>query len=256
MQRMTKLQLLGGVRRAPRIAALPISVGDVLLLRAPAERVRALAGRGVLLVLSGVEHDPPRRGKAVLASLLFVAALVIGSAGLLPMSVAGLGGLVGMVLTGCVDGRRALRVDWRVLVLIGSMLALGLAMERSGAGELVGGAVARTAGTLGPRAVLIALALLTIVLSAPMSNQAAALVVFPIALSAAGPLGMDPRTLGIAVALAGSCSFMTPLEPASMLVYGAGRYRFSDFVRVGAPVTLVVLAIITLVVPAVWPLTR
>jgi di/tricarboxylate transporter len=256
VQRLTKLQLLGTVRRAPRIDALPISVGDVLLLRAPAERVRALAGRGVLLVLSGFAHDPPRRGKAVLAAAFFVGALAVGSAKLLPMSVAGLGGLLAMIVTGCVDGRRALRVDWRVVLLIGSMLALGLAMERSGAGELVGGAVARAAGGLGPRGVLVVLALLTIVLSAPMSNQAAALVVFPIAMSVASTLGIEPRPLAIAVTLAGSCSFMTPLEPAAMLVYGAGRYRFADFVRVGTPVTLAIVAIIALVVPALWPLAR
>jgi di/tricarboxylate transporter len=255
-QRLAKLQLLGGRRRAPGIASLPISVGDVLLLRAPAERIRGLAGRGVLLVLSGFKHDPPRRGRGVLAALLFAGALVAGSSGLLPMSVAGLGGMLAMVLTGCVDGRRALRVDWRVVLLIGSMLALGLAMERSGAGELVGGVVARAAGGLGPRAVLVALALLTILLSAPMSNQAAALVVFPIALSAAGPLGLDPRALAIGVTLAGSCSFMTPLEPASMLVFGAGRYRFADFVRVGTPVTIAVVALIALLVPAIWPLAR
>jgi di/tricarboxylate transporter len=255
-QRLTKLQLLGGRRSPPRIAALPISVGDVLLLRAPAERIRGLAGRGVLLVLTGFRHDPPRRAKAALAAALFAGALVLGSAGVLPMSVAGLGGMLAMVLTGCVDGRRALRVDWRVVLLIGSMLALGLAMERSGAGELVGGVVARAAGGLGPRAVLVALALLTILLSAPMSNQAAALVVFPVALAAAAPLGLDPRALAIGVTLAGSCSFMTPLEPAAMLVFGAGRYRFSDFVRVGTPLTLAIVALIALLVPAVWPLTR
>jgi di/tricarboxylate transporter len=164
--------------------------------------------------------------------------------------------MLGMVLTGCVDGRRALRVDWRVVLLIGSMLALGLAMEQSGAGALVGGVVAQAADFGGPRAVLVVLALLTILLSAPMSNQAAALVVFPIALSAAANLDIDPRSLAIAVTLAGSCSFMTPLEPAAMLVYGAGRYRFSDFVRVGTPVTLVIVVVIAILVPAFWPFAR
>jgi di/tricarboxylate transporter len=256
MQRLMKLQLLGGVRRAARIAALPVSVGDVLLLRAPRERVRELAGRGVLLVLTGFEHDPPRRAKAALAVALFGGALVVGSLGLVPLSVAGLGGVLAMVLTGCVDGRRALRVDWRVVLLIASMLALGLAMEKSGAGELVGAAVAAAVGPAGPRAVLVVLAVLTILLSAPMSNQAAALVMFPVALNVAGQLGIDPRALAIGITLAGSCSFMTPLEPAAMLVYGAGRYRFSDFVRVGAPITLAVVALVAVLVPAVWPLGR
>lgn len=256
VQRITKLQLLGRLRRAPTMGALPLSVGDVLLLRAPQERVRELAGSGVLLVLSGFAHDPPRRTKALLAILFFAGALVLGSTRVLPLSVAGLGGMLGMVLTGCVDGRRALRVDWRVVLLIGSMLALGLAMERSGAGALVGGVVARAADFGGPRAVLVLLALLTILLSAPMSNQAAALVVFPIAISAAANLGIDARSLAIGVTLAGSCSFMTPLEPASMLVYGAGRYRFSDFVRVGTPVTLVIVVLIAILVPVLWPFAR
>jgi di/tricarboxylate transporter len=254
VQRITKLQLFGGTRRGRSIAALPISVGDVLLLRAPLARVQELAATGALLVLSGVEHAPQRRGRAVLAALIFAGALVLGTAGVFPMAVAGLGGVVAMVLTGCVDGRRILRVDWRVVLLIGSMLALGLAMERSGAGELIGELVARFAGGGGPRVVLVVLALLTILLSAPMSNQAAALVVFPIALSTAAQLGLDPRALAVGVTLAGSCSFMTPLEPAAMLVYGAGRYRFADFVRVGTPLTLAVIALIAILVPIIWPL--
>ncbi len=256
VQWITRLQLLGHLRAAPSIRALPLSVGDVLLLRAPAERVRELVAAGSLLVLTGVPHDPPRRGRALLALALFGGALVLGSTGVLPLSVAGLAGMLAMVLTGCMDGRRAMRVEWRVVLLIGSMLALGLAMERSGAGALVGDEVSRVAALGGPRAVLVALALLTILLSAPMSNQAAALVVFPVALSAAARLGIDPRPLAIAVTLAGSCSFMTPLEPAAMLVYGAGRYRFKDFTRVGTPLTLALVVLIALLVPAVWPFGR
>jgi di/tricarboxylate transporter len=252
--RVARRALLRHGRPAPSIAALPISVGDVLLLRAPANRVRELASAGLLLVLTGFEHDPPRRGKAVLAVGLFLSALALGATEVLPMSVAGLGGLVAMVLTGCVDGRRALQIDWRVVLLIGSMLALGLAMERSGAGRLLGDVVAQASAFGGPRTVMLVLAAITILLSAPMSNQAAALVVFPVALAAAERLGVDPRPLAIAVALAGSCSFMTPLEPSAMLVYGAGRYKFADFVRTGAPVTFVMVAIIALLVPLVWPL--
>lgn len=252
--RQTRRAMQGTARDAPSLGELPISVGDVLLLRAPAERIRELASAGLLLVLTGIEHDPPRRGKGLLAIALFLGALVVGSLKLLPMAVAGLAGMLAMVLTGCVDGRRALRVDWRVVLLIGSMLALGLGMEKSGAGKVVGEAVAHVATFGGPRAVVVVLAALTIVLSAPMSNQAASLVVFPIALAAAQRLGIDPRPLAIAVTLAGSCSFMTPLEPSAMLVYGAGRYRFADFVRTGAPVTAAVVVLIALLVPIVWPM--
>ncbi|ABC83201.1 SLC13 family permease [Anaeromyxobacter dehalogenans] len=257
VQRLTKLQLLApGRRRGGSIGALPIAAGDLLLLRGSRERVRALADGGLLLVLSGVDAEPLRRRKALLAAAIFLAALGVGTAGRMPMAVAGLAGLLAMIFTGCVDARRALRVDWRVVLLVGSMLALGLAMEESGAGRLVGERLA-AAGTLaGPHGVLLALVVLTIVLSAPMSNQAAALVMLPVAIAAAHRLGVDPRPFAIGVTLAGSCSFVTPLEPASMLVYGAGRYRFADFVRVGTPLTLAIVALLTLGVPLVWPFTR
>lgn len=257
VQRLTKLQLLaGGRRRAASIAALPIAAGDLLLLRGRRERIRSLADGGVLLVLTGVDAEPLRRRKALLAAAIFLGALGVGTAGLLPLAVAGLAGLLAMIFTGCVDARRALRVDWRVVLLVGSMLALGLAMEASGAGRLLGERLAGAGAAAGPRGVLLALVALTIVLSAPMSNQAAALVMLPIAVAAAHRLGVDPRPFAIGVTLAGSCSFVTPLEPASMLVYGAGRYRFSDFVRVGTPLTVAVVALLTLGVPLLWPFAR
>lgn len=255
VQRFTKLHLTRA-RAARPIASLPIAAGDLLLLRGPRERVQALADGTVLLVVTGVEEEAPRRRKALLAVVLFLGALALGSSGLLPMAVAGLAGMVAMILTGCVNARRALRVDWRVVLLVGSMLALGLAMEKSGAGQLLGTRLAALAELAGPRGVLLALVVLTIALSAPMSNQAAALVMLPIALAAAARLGVDARPFAIGVTLAGSCSFVTPLEPASMLVYGVGRYRFSDFVRVGTPLTLALVAVLTAAVPLLWPFVR
>lgn len=256
VQRFTKLQLLPRTQAARPIASLPISAGDLLLLRGPRDRVHALADGTVLLVVTGVEEEPPRRRKAALALALFLGALALGSSGVLPMSVAGLAGLVAMILTGCVNARRALRLDWRVVVLVSAMLALGLAMEKSGAGQLLGERLARVAELAGPHGVLAALMVLTIALSAPMSNQAAALVMLPIALSAAAKLGVEARPFAIGVTLAASCSFVTPLEPASMLVYGVGRYRFSDFVRVGTPLTLALVLVITAAVPVIWPFAR
>jgi di/tricarboxylate transporter len=204
-------------------------------------------------VLTDVEYQPPRYAKAALAVGLFGAALLIGSVGLVPLPVAGLVGMLAMIATGCVDPRLAFRVDWRVVLLIGSMMALGVAMERSGAGALLGNLVSGFAGFAGPRGVLCALMLLTILLSAPMSNQAAALVVLPVAISAASRLGLDPRSFAIGITLAASCSFITPLEPSCVLVYGPGHYRFTDFFRLGTPLTLAVVALLTFAVPYVWP---
>jgi di/tricarboxylate transporter len=253
IQRLTKLQLLGRIFGEQSLSAMPLSVGDVLLLRGPRSRVAELADGTTLLVLSDVEYQPPRYGKALLAVSLFLGALGAGTLGLVPLSVAGLAGMLAMIVTGCVDARIAFRVDWRVVLLIGSMMALGVAMEVSGAGRFLGGLVAELGEYGGPRTVLALLMVLTILLSAPMSNQAAALVVLPVALSAAAQLGVDARPFAIGIALAASCSFITPLEPSCVLVYGPGHYRFTDFFRLGTPLTAALLAFLVFMVPQLWP---
>ncbi|MBZ4415033.1 SLC13 family permease [Myxococcus sp. RHSTA-1-4] len=253
IQRVTKLQLLGRIFGERSLSLLPLSVGDVLLLRGPREKVPELARGTNLVVLGGREYQPPRYGKALLAVVLFLGALGAGTLELVPLAVAGLTGMLAMIATGCVDARIAFRVDWRVVLLIGSMMALGLAMEESGAGRFIGNAVAGLGAYGGPRMVLALLMVLTIMLSAPMSNQAAALVVLPVALNAAQQLGVDPRAFAMGVTLAASCSFITPLEPSCVLVYGPGHYRFTDFFRLGTPLTAMLVAALVVAVPWVWP---
>jgi di/tricarboxylate transporter len=229
--------------------------GDGLLLVGPHERLRMLASDPSFLMLLNIEElATPRHSKAFLAIALFVTALVVGSMGLVPLSVAGVAGVLLMLLTGCLDPKHAFRIDWRVVLLIGAMMALGVAMEKSGAGQLLGSLAAGVADVGGPRLVLLSLMLLTVVLSIPMSNQAAALVVLPIGLSAAASLGVNPRTFAMGIALAASCSFVTPLEPSCMLVFGPGRYRFSDFFRLGGPLTVLMLAVLLVLVPWAWPM--
>ncbi len=253
IQRLTKLQLLGRVWGGHSLSTIPLSVGDVLLLRGSRNRVGELSDGATLLMLTDVEYQPPRYGRAALAVIVFVGALLLGSLEIVPLSVAGLAGMLIMIASGCVDARLAFRVDWRVVLLIGSMMSLGVAMEKSGAAAMLGEGVSQMVGTVGVRGVLAGLMILTILLSAPMSNQAAALVVLPVAISAAETLGVDARTFAIGIALAASCSFITPLEPSCVLVYGPGHYRFTDFFRLGTPLTLVSLLLLTVAVPFVWP---
>jgi di/tricarboxylate transporter len=253
IQRLTKLQLLGRLFGGQSLSSLPLSAGDVLLLRGPRDKVQELSDGVNLLILGDVEYQPPRYGKSLLAVVLFLGALALGTVKLVPLSVAGLAGMLAMIATGCVDARRAFRVDWRVVLLIGSMMALGVAMEVSGTGKFLGNAAAQLGTYGGPRVVLLLMMALTIVLSAPMSNQAAALVVLPVSIAAALKLGVDPRPFAIGVTLAASCSFITPLEPSCVLVYGPGHYRFTDFFRLGTPLTALLLAFLVAVVPVVWP---
>jgi di/tricarboxylate transporter len=139
-------------------------------------------------------------------------------------------------------------------VLIGGMTAVGTAMSKSGTAELLAHWVVAGLGPLGPLAVLGGFAVLTVLLTQPMSNAAAALVVVPVAIEAAVALGVSPRTFAVGICLAASVSLATPLEPSCLLVYGPGKYRFADFVRIGTPMTLVLVAVLLAVLPWLWPL--
>ncbi|MDQ3262101.1 MAG: SLC13 family permease [Myxococcota bacterium] len=253
IQRVTKLQLLGRIWGENSLSTVSLAVGDVLLLRGPRDRISELSAASMVTVIGDVDYAPPRYAKAAMASVIFGTVLVVGSLELVPLSLVGITGMLLMIATGCVDSRIAFRVDWKVVLLIGSMLALGVAMEKSGAGRYLGTLITPLAEYAGPRGVLVALMLLTIVLSAPMSNQAAGLVVLPIGIAVAHQLGIEPRSFAIGICLAASCSFITPLEPSCVLVYGPGHYRFSDFFRLGTPLTLALLVLLSVGVPLLWP---
>jgi di/tricarboxylate transporter len=145
-------------------------------------------------------------------------------------------------------------IDWRLLILIAGMTSFGLAMQKTGAAAYLAGLIVHWAAPLGTRFVLAAFAVLTMLLTQPMSNAAAALVVLPVAIATARQLGLDPRGVAILITLSASLSFITPFEPSCLIVYGPGKYRFRDFVVCGLPLTVLVLAILLVMVPLLWPL--
>jgi di/tricarboxylate transporter len=253
IQRLTRAQLVGGLFGTQSIATLPLAVGDILLLRGPRARLRQLADGRTLSLLGNVEYQPVRSRKAAIAVVIFLAVLGVCILRLAPYSVAGLCGLIAMIATRCVDASVAFRVDWRVLLLIGSMMALGTAMETSGTGGYLASLIVPLAHHFGPRAVLVAIMLITVVVSTPMSNQAAALVLLPVAFGVAKALQLNPRTFAMGVCLAASCSFLFPMEPACVLVYGPGRYKFFDYTRLGAPLTAILIGLLTFIIPWRWP---
>lgn len=250
------LNLMGSLAGGDALKNISLSVGDLLLVGGPERRVRELARDEELTVLGSVEYQRPRYRRALLAVLIFVGTVIVAGLRITSPAIAGLAGLVAMVATGCVDTRTAFRVDWRVVILIGALLALGQAVEKSGAGEVLARAVLPLAGVIGPRGVLCVIMIVTVLLSIPMSNQAAALIMLPVGIHAAMDMGLDPRAFAVGICLAASCSFLTPLEPSAALVYGPGRYRFVDFLRVGTPLTVLMLVLLTFAVPLVWPFTR
>lgn len=164
-------------------------------------------------------------------------------------------GAVLLVLTGCLTSEEAYRaVNWKVIFLLAGVLPLGLAMDRTGAAEILSDAVLRWAGAWGPQAVLAGFLLLTMLLTNVISNNAAAVLLAPVVIEAAAALAVSPRPLLFAVTFGASLSFMTPVGyQTNTLVYGPGQYRFRDFVQVGTPLNLLFWAIGTVVIPMVWP---
>ncbi|PNY81840.1 SLC13 family permease [Deinococcus koreensis] len=235
-----------------RLGRLRIQVGDVLLVQGGATRLDSL---GDYLVVMGdlTEHQRDLR-RAPLALLLFIGAVVTGGLGLVPLGVAVLVATALSLTLRLISPEEAYRsVEWPIIVLVACMLAFGTAFESTGAAKVLTGALSGVLEPLGPYGLLGALFLVTVALTQPMSNQAAALVMLPLAIGTAQALGYDPRPFIIGITVAASNSFITPLEPSCMLVYGPGRYTFLDFVRVGSGLTVVTFTVAMLVIPRVWP---
>ena len=238
-----------------RISNMVLHPGDVLLLQGDKEQLTQLEGNPDLwgLTSTAAAGAGPRNGLYLLGLLLV--ALVVGATELLPLSIALLLAAVGAVLLRCITMEEAYSfIEWRLIVLIGGMTAFGLAMETTGTAAFLARNLIAWAAPLGITAVLSTLVVITLVLTQPMSNAAAALVILPLAVATGHQLGLDPRSLSILVTLAASLSFLTPLEPACLLVYGPGKYRFRDFVRVGFPLTVISAALLVWLVPVFWPL--
>ncbi|MGH9368069.1 MAG: SLC13 family permease [Thermoanaerobaculia bacterium] len=244
----------GGPDRVEKISRLRLKPSDVLLLQGRDEDIRRLPPEE-LLPLEDLSGHHPRSPKGPVSAAIFVGAVALGATGLLPLPIAFLLGSLTLVLTRCLTPEEAYEaVPWRMMVLIGGMIAFGGAMEKTGTAAYLADFVVGFAERFGHAAILAGFFLLTALLTQPMSNQAAALVMLPIAVRVAQGLEINPRTLVMVVTFAASCSFLTPLEPSCVLVYGPGRYRFFDFSRVGGLLTLIVFAVSLLLIPIFWPL--
>jgi di/tricarboxylate transporter len=251
------LQVLA-IHRAGRvplsISAARLRLGDVLLLQGRPEDVKALERGNLFNIFGGVENARLHRARAPPAAAIFVVAILAATFKVVSLPIAALGGAFLMLLTRCVSPEEAYRqVEWKVLILIGALLSLGAAMETSGTGKYLAQQLIALIGQ-GHYALLTCFFVLTVALTQPMSNQAAALVVLPIAVQTALELGVNARAFGMMVAVAASCSYLTPLEPSCLMVYGPGKYRFADFFRVGMPLTVLIYLIAILLVPWAWPL--
>ncbi|HEX5709325.1 MAG TPA: SLC13 family permease [Pyrinomonadaceae bacterium] len=244
-----------GVAWLSKLSSVILKFGDVLLVQGTRNRVEQLAAEGNLLLLEDVSKRRERAGKRIWAVLAFAVFIFFSLTKLMPLSIAILVGVLILLATRTVHTQELYDlVDWRLVVLIAGMISFGVAMEKTQADQFLADLITNNFASYGGLAVLAGFFVLTVALTQPMSNQAAALVVLPIAVKAALTLGLNPRTFAIAVTYAASCSFLTPLEPACVLIYTPGRYRFFDFVKVGSILTAAVFLVVMLLVPVFWPL--
>jgi di/tricarboxylate transporter len=233
-----------------------LQFGDTLLLEGPPEGLKRLFDRQELVNLTEVTDRPFRRNKAPIAVLAVLSVMLLSSFEMLPITATAFIAAITVIAFGCLDADEAYRaIHWPILMLIFAMLALGGAMETTGAGALIVSAIVGVIGQLGPVAVLSALYALTSVLTEFMSNNATAILLTPIAVGLAHELGVDPRPFVVAVMFAASASFATPIGyQTNTFVYGAGGYRFLDFTRIGLPLNIILWAVASFVIPLFWPL--
>jgi di/tricarboxylate transporter len=235
---------------------LIVKVGDTLLLEGAPEDIQRLATEMNLLDVSQPSARAFRRGHAPVAIVALLGIVGLAAFGVAPIFLLAILAVALVLITRCIDADEAFAfVDGRLLALIFSMLAIGAALEASGAVALIVEALAPTLGVLPPFLIVWAIYLLTSILTELVSNNAVAVVVAPIAIGLAAQLGIDPRPLVVAVMVAASASFATPIGyQTNMLVYGPGGYKFTDFCKVGIPLNFSVGLLASAVIPFIWPL--
>ncbi len=234
-----------------------LELGDAMLLYGPRINVERLRSDENFLVLEADGQTDPRRNKAPIAVILMVAVVLVAILGWLPLAIAAIIGATLMVLTGCLTMDDAYRyIEWKAVFLIAGMLPLGIALETTGAAAFLAQTMLDAIGGYGPVAVLAGLFILTALLAQFMPNPVVAVLIAPIALNAANAFGITPYAFVMAVALAASASFLTPIaHPANVLVMGPGGYRFADYIRAGLPVLLLLLVLSVILLPIFWPFT-
>lgn len=238
-----------------QLGQIRLQTGDLLLLQGSKENIDAIKNSKDFTVLGDFKPTLFKEMKGILTLCLFLTAVLASSFQLAPISVSFMTSAVLTVALGSITSERAYQlIEWRLIVLIGGMSAFGVAMEKSGASEYLASIIAGIFSPLGKIWILAAFVILVVILTQPMSNAAAALVVVPIAIRTAIETGANPRSFAIAIMLGASVSLITPFEPSCILVYGPGNYKFSDFLKIGGPLTIILIILIILLVPIFWPL--
>lgn len=245
----------GGERINAKPGSVKLQAGDTLLLVSdPYFKKRWDGQRDFLIVY---QLDAPANGKSkhgVVLGLILLTVVALAASGAMPLVVAVLFGAIAVVATRIIsieDARKA--VDIELLIMIAASFGIAAAVSASGLAEVLASSLIAALGVLGVVGVLLGVIVATMVITELLTNAAAAVLVLPIAIAAAQNVGADPRAFAVAVAIAASCSFVTPIGyQTNTMVYGPGGYKFTDYVRLGLPLTVIVAIMLTVLVPLVY----
>jgi len=234
-----------------------LQFGDVMLVEGTPAQIKRFADNGELISLNAVQERAFRRDKAPIAIGATLAVMLLAAFGVMPIEGLAIIGAVTVLATRCLDVEDAYKaVDWKILSLIFGMLAISIAMDKVGLVKLLVENVMGWLPWAGPLLMLSFIYLFTSILTEMLSNNAVAVLVTPIAIGMAQHMGVDPRAFVVAVMFAASASFATPIGyQTNTFVYNAGGYRFTDFMKVGIPLNLLLWGVATLVIPWFFPLT-
>lgn len=232
-----------------------LKFADILLLEGSAESIKRLLDEGDVINLSEAEEKPIRKRKAPIALAVMFSVMILAALGVMPIAGLAIIGAVVVMATGCVDADEAYNaIDWSILFLIIGMLGLSIGMEKTGAAEVVVKNVVMLLQNVGPIAILLGIYILTSTLTEMVSNNAVAVLIGPIVIALAHELGFDARPFIMAVLFAASSSFATPIGyQTNTFIYGAGGYKFKDFLKVGLPLNIIFAFSAVIIIPLFFP---
>lgn len=244
-----------GLVMREHLEEMELRAGDVLLFEMDKHHLDQLREDKTFVLVSEAEFPTFRKRRMAIAVAIIAFVVLSAATGLLPILVSATLGCVLMVFFRCLTLEEAYgAIQWKVIFLLGGVLALGKAMERSGAALLIANTLVETVGALGPRALVSVFYLMTSLMTELMSNNATAALLTPIAIAVAESYGVDARPFLMAVTYAASAAFMTPVGyQTNTLIYSLGHYRYADFLRVGTPLNIMFWLLATIMIPWFWP---
>jgi di/tricarboxylate transporter len=248
-----------GVTIKQKIAHIRLHFADTLLMLMPADQISEMRNDPDLIILQHHEINMRKKRIRWLAVIIIPIIMLSAATGLVDILAAALAGAFLLLVTKHISTREAYSaINWPVIIFIAAFIPFGTAMETSGAAHLIGESVTSLAKTfsadLAPYVLLSSLYFITAIITSVVSNNAAAIVLTPIAIAAANNMGIDSRPLIFTICYAASASFMTPIGyQTNLMVYGPGKYQFMDYVKAGVPLNLIFWVIASVMAPIFWP---